>query len=389
MCMVGRKKTHGEFITEVKKLVSDEYIVLGDYKGSNTKIELKHMVCGGGFSVTPSHFLSGTRCSRCFKSHKKTTEQFKKEVVNKVGEEYEVLGEYKRNSVPIRMRHKICGSEYETTPNSFVSQGVRCPQCAAKVNGAKKKANSAKRFEEKVEEFASEYKFLESYIDSQTKIKVIHLECSHIYSVSPSNFLCGKRCPKCKKKANDDKKRRTHEEFLKLVQREGNHSYSLLSEYEHAHRKIKVKHEICGYIYEVTPNNFLNGKRCPKCNSSKGERTIRTFLERTRINFEVEFKLRGCKYKLPLPFDFALFYKDNLKCLIEYDGEQHFMAKSFFGGENALIEIQKRDAIKTQYCKDNNIPLIRIPYTEYDRIEEVLTNELGKIGLLKVGALNG
>jgi hypothetical protein len=31
-------------------------------------------------------------------------------------------------------------------------------------------------------------------------------------------------------------------------------------------------------------------------------------------------------------------------------------------------DAQKHDAIKTQWCKDNNIPLIRIPYTEYNKL---------------------
>ena len=34
------------------------------------------------------------------------------------------------------------------------------------------------------------------------------------------------------------------------------------------------------------------------------------------------------------------------------------------------------DAIKTQYCNDNNIKLIRIPYWEYDNIEKIICQEL-------------
>ena len=36
--------------------------------------------------------------------------------------------------------------------------------------------------------------------------------------------------------------------------------------------------------------------------------------------------------------------------------------------------IQLHDKIKTQYCKDNNIKLIRIKYTDYDNIEKILNN---------------
>ena len=35
----------------------------------------------------------------------------------------------------------------------------------------------------------------------------------------------------------------------------------------------------------------------------------------------------------------------------------------FFGGENAFLERQEHDKLKNEWCKENNIPLIRIPYT--------------------------
>jgi hypothetical protein len=52
--------------------------------------------------------------------------------------------------------------------------------------------------------------------------------------------------------------------------------------------------------------------------------------------------------------------------LIEYDGEQHFhIAKNdYFNYE----EVNKRDKFKNKWCKENNISLIRIPYTDYDKI---------------------
>lgn len=37
---------------------------------------------------------------------------------------------------------------------------------------------------------------------------------------------------------------------------------------------------------------------------------------------------------------------------------------------------QKHDEIKTQYCIDHNIHLIRIPYWDFDNIEEILKKEL-------------
>lgn len=68
-----------------------------------------------------------------------------------------------------------------------------------------------------------------------------------------------------------------------------------------------------------------------------------------------------------MPFD---FYLTKYKACIEFDGEQHNNELHFFGGKNEFKNIIIRDAIKTQYCKDNNIPLLRIKYNE--NVEEKL-----------------
>ena len=74
-----------------------------------------------------------------------------------------------------------------------------------------------------------------------------------------------------------------------------------------------------------------------------------------------------------MPFD---FYLPDYNTCIEYDGELHYKAVDYFGGDDALGNTKCRDEIKTQYCKENNIKLIRIPYWEFDNIEEILNREL-------------
>ena len=55
--------------------------------------------------------------------------------------------------------------------------------------------------------------------------------------------------------------------------------------------------------------------------------------------------------------------------MIEYDGIQHFIqGNGKFDNAEKFALTQKHDAIKTQWCKDNNIPLIRIPYTKYETL---------------------
>ena len=81
-----------------------------------------------------------------------------------------------------------------------------------------------------------------------------------------------------------------------------------------------------------------------------------------------------------MPFDFYLL---DLKILIEYDGSQHYSPQQIKGIsiEKAKINFERcqiNDKIKTQYCKDNNIDLLRIPYTHFKKIDEILTDKIIK-----------
>ena len=68
-------------------------------------------------------------------------------------------------------------------------------------------------------------------------------------------------------------------------------------------------------------------------------------------------------------FDFAVLGKDGAYYLIEYDGIQHYSPKhQFLKEENTLELIQQRDRVKNEYALSHNIPLIRIPYTQFDNL---------------------
>ena len=128
----------------------------------------------------------------------------------------------------------------------------------------------------------------------------------------------------------------------------------------------------CGNITYV-PANELNAHRVYSCGcstESKGEQLIRQILLENHISFKQQATFETCKYKNLLPFDFYV----NNQYIIEYDGKQHFEAVDFFGGKEYFQIQQERDKIKTQWCKNNNIPLIRIPYTHFNQlcIEDLL-----------------
>ncbi len=123
------------------------------------------------------------------------------------------------------------------------------------------------------------------------------------------------------------------------------------------------KHE---KYFDVTPNEHLKGKRCPKDIESSGENMVRVFLESKKIPFLQYHKMTGCFSEKNgrcylLTFD---FYLPSKNLVIEYDGGQHFGPVSIFGGEESYQRTVMLDAIKNEFCKDNKIKMLRIPYTK-------------------------
>ncbi|USK82636.1 hypothetical protein LHV56_12485 [Peribacillus frigoritolerans] len=367
-----QRKTHEQFIKEVYERVGNEYDVLGEYIGDNIKIEMKHNVCGSIYPALPTNFLRGVRCPKCFGTPKKSTEEFKKEAFDLVGGEYEVLEEYADRFKKIKFRHNVCKSEYEVSPGNFL-KGRRCPECFGNIK------RTTESFKEEVYELVGEeYKVLGEYNGADTKINMKHNLCNYVWGVTPSHFLKdSSRCPKCFGLV-----KKTHEEFAQEVFKLVGDEYEIIGEYISSNKHIEMKHNECGHRWNVFPSNFIKKKkptRCPNCNStnnSKGEERISDWLDSKNVNYEQQYRFADCKDKYPLPFDFAIFHNDEIIALTEYDGEQHFKPIDWFGGEGGLKETQRRDKIKRNYCNIKNIPLLRIPYWEFDNIEDILKTTL-------------
>ena len=125
--------------------------------------------------------------------------------------------------------------------------------------------------------------------------------------------------------------------------------------------------------FSQRPNHHLKGVGCPHCNESKGEKEIAKFLSKYDINYDRQYKFPDCKNIYQLPFD---FYIPSMRACIEFDGEQHFLPLSFFGGQEALDRLKVNDKIKSDYCEDNYISLIRIRYDQIEDIYRILWDNL-------------
>jgi len=60
-------------------------------------------------------------------------------------------------------------------------------------------------------------------------------------------------------------RRKTHSDFINEVFAQVENEYSILGEYVNAKTKLKMKHNICNHTWEIDPDKFLQGRRCPEC----------------------------------------------------------------------------------------------------------------------------
>ena len=101
------------------------------------------------------------------------------------------------------------------------------------------------------------------------------------------------------------------------------------------------------------------------------------FLEQNNIKFKKQYFFND----LPLfKFDFALESNSGKILLIEFDGRQHFEPVKKFGGDIEFSLQKIRDGRKNDYCKEKNIPLLRIHYKQIKEIQELITEFLALEG---------
>ena len=123
----------------------------------------------------------------------------------------------------------------------------------------------------------------------------------------------------------------------------------------------------CGNVVVVKGKYLLNGhKTSCGCLRSAGEQKIAELLLSNNVKFEKEKTFTGCQYPITQGMCRFDFYLPDHNLIIEYDGEQHYIG--WGNNDRELEDIQKRDAYKTKWCQDNNISLIRIPYTDYTKL---------------------
>ena len=137
--------------------------------------------------------------------------------------------------------------------------------------------------------------------------------------------------------------------------------------------------EKCGTIKDVFRGNLTQGaSRSCGCVNSWGEEIIAYVLNNQQIIYQKEYKFADLlsDKDWQLRFDFAIFNQTNeLICLIEFDGDQHFkFSENWDWTKNEFERLQRSDALKNEYCTTHNIKLYRFNKKNIKEFEQFIYN---------------
>ena len=396
---MGAKKTPFNIFKEkFDNRSNGEYEYIQGYNGMSKKIKIRHISCGHEFEVVASAFINTkTTCKKCSivtigkQKKEKYDDENKKYIENITNGEYELIkyNGYGSKTKSV-FKHNVCGHIFEKRYDFFKDRGYRCPKCSRK--------HSRYTKDEFKKIFPNQNIEILDIIYPDKKVKIKCLLCNTISVITFETyknykFSCCKKERKRQillEKQNKKKEKELVKEQLIIQKRENKfnkhfndfksihgNSITILEKVYNTSDFFKVKCNTCNSIWSTTFKRLKQGKGCPICKISKGEREINNYLTKNNYIYKREYKIKNSEIE-SLRFDFAVFINKELY-LIEFDGKQHFSERDQFGDLNQKEKFEKtkaNDKRKNNYCKKHNIKLLRIPYYKIKEIPILLENFL-------------
>jgi len=376
------KLTFEEIYIKNEKVYNDKFIFLdleNEYKNSKSRLTIYCNDCGR-ISRKPLRQHLSHNCLGCKKILEKNTLNFILEKSKFIHDDrftyLDIENEFEDMFSKITIYCNDCGYIFRQTVDNHINKKCRCPKCVGRNN----KLSITEILEKSKEKHNGKLILInikKEYYPIKSDVLVECKECDYIFTQRLSAHLNGHGCSNC---VNLKKKIPINillERFKKIHGDKFIYLDSFEKKYKDGKSKIDIFCNSCKKIFFQRICTHLEGHSCPFCKESKGEKLIAKFLEKHLIQYSRQHKFDNCKNKQKLPFD---FYLSDFKICIEFDGEQHFKPIEYFGGEKCLKDTQRNDQIKNEFCKNSDIKLIRIKYSEninekFKELKELLINQ--------------
>jgi hypothetical protein len=251
-----------------------------------------------------------------------------------------------------------CGHEpHWTNAGNYKDGRGNCPKCKigmlSEKNFEQAKKNFLLMFQNNKHELLSEYK-------GRQEKTLINFKCGHEpHWVTPNNYVSGRgNCPKCKIEMLAKRNIQKAKEFFSLLVKSNGHI--LLSEYKYnddKNRKVLIDYN-CGHEpHWITPYAYKTGQGCPICKQSKGVKNICEWLEKNKIEYELEYIF---PFKKKWRYD---IYIPRYDLLVEVQGIQHYKEIDFFKNRT-LKQEQENDRKKQEFIELICYDFIEVDYRE-------------------------
>lgn len=386
----GKNISTKDFIDNVKSVHKGSIsLSKGEkYKGRNKKIKFDCNNCKGVFYSTPSNIIfNKSGCPKCkgdkLRDHFRFTTNEVLEKIKNISNG-RVIPFENQKYLNQKSVWKFKCENYPEHPSWETSLGsifnstnyIGCRFCLGE-----KPILSTKDVEDRLYEVFNKKITLITVVDKKLTLKSnIKVYCSThniTYTEKLSNVLKSKGCNKCSSESYSKNRRTKTGKLLKKIFEIHRNNISVVdvNQYVNTDTKIEFKCNLKKHgLFESTPHSILGGSGCPVCNMSKGERKILFWLRDKEIKFEYQYRIK--KNNLSKYYFIFDFYLPKKKIFIEFDGRQHYEPIEIWGGKNGLQKVQKNDSEKNLLSEKMGFKMIRIPYFEYDEIENILNSEV-------------
>lgn len=379
-------KFTNEYIIQLcnqKGLTFDSIHISNDKNGKSRKyvtcICNKHIE-KGCFDIVCEKLESTKKpCPYC--NHSKLKETFKDEM-HIINPDIEILSDYKNWDTKIKCKCKKCNNIWDGRP-SVLLYGGGCEKCGRIKIWDSRGRITTKDAMNKISTAHKNIKMIGEYKGSHSKTLFqcnIHNTTWESYYSNVLNGTC--TCPDCAYESMNKRLSLSNEDFLDRLFND----YPYITpceEYVNNETEMKLYCNIHNTYFNLQPRYLLyhKVKGCPECSKSLGETKMIKTLTDLQYNIKTQYIFPDCIYKRPLKFD---GYDIINNIAYEYQGEQHYRPVNFNGisieKSKELFKLtQERDNVKRLYCNTHNIPLIEIPYWEYDDMKNYIINQIANI----------
>ena len=351
------------------------YKRISEFQGYDKAIDVKCQKCG--------HIIHYKRASTityksviCPECERRNKENNLKDFLKEYRPWIELIGEYQNLHTKVKVKCNKCGTIFEALPSNLYNKPKNknrqgCSNCLHT------KGRTNEEFLEDMKTLQPDLDFLTEYKGHFGKILCRCKKCGFEFELAPDHLYRGSKCPNCSTKY----KRRTEETYKEDLNKLHPDLELIPGSYINMKQEAKFKCKKCGYEWSTNAGKIIwDNVGCPLCSKSKGERLIQKILREKDIEFIPQYSFSvNFLNRNRLDID---FYLPKYNLFIEYNGEQHYIPVKMFGGEVALQDQILRDEQLREYCKNNKINLLEIPYT-YKTEEEIKVLILQNIDKLK------